>query len=299
MKKSLLVLMSLVGIAGGLTLASCQNADKSQAKEVISFNDMYSTSAITGISVLNSNGPVRKAKALTEDDKNKVIENYKLVEGLISDGITKTEETASDRAEFEKMYSITITNLDGSKETYKYYYTELSKPAEKEDDEDKDDKKDSLEIEVESHLKGIVIMNDKEYQMDGKKELETEGNETEVEFTFNVVDPETQERVLIKQESETEDNETEEEFKYIKFDKNGRKIYEKELEIENENGKLEYELVERNNGVRKSYEYEIKTAADGSKYVEAKIIEGKDVIRAEFKAVTDAEGNVSYEFIEK
>ena len=52
------------------------------------------------------------------------------------------------------------------------------------------------------------------------------------------------------------------------------------------------------NGVKTGYSYEIMTDKDGNKYVEAEIREGKNIIRAEFKATKDENGNISYEFLE-
>ena len=144
-------------------------------------------------------------------------------------------------------------------------------------------------------------MNDKEYEMKGAKEVEVSGNETETELTYEILDPETNEKIVMVEESETETEdgktENEEEFSIKRYNADGKEVYKKKISVEvDEAGELEYSVKETINGVKSKIKFEILTDADGSKFVEAKITEGDKLIEADFKIVVNEDKTVSYIF---
>ena len=343
MKKNLLVFTGLLGLVGGLTLASCGSAVKPNvSKAGVSFSTMYTSSAITGINVLNSNTNVKKManhkeeakqEALTDEEKAAVIRNYELLEGLLSDDVISTEpvkpEANDKHGEYDFTYEVTVKNLDGTKDSYVFYYNELTEEefnkndeekvnliSEAEDQEEEDKKTEESEQpeedketeeaeseETESHLKGIVIMGEKEYEMKGSKEVEVSSDEVETELTYEILDPETAEKIIMKQEAETEteDNKTEneQEFSIKRYNSEGKEIYKKKISVEtDELGEVEYSVKENIAGVKSKIKFEILTNPDGKKVVEAKIVENDKTITTEFKVVVNEDNTVSYEFLE-
>lgn len=253
-----------------MSLASGCKKDNS----TISFDNLYDYSAISGISLLNLNySKSLSLLAYNESEKEEIINNLKIVEDVLKNEMIKSEEKSSDRDGFTTMYSITTTGLDGKKENYEFYYSEKSSKQ----DED----------EVETLVEGIVIFDEVEYEMIGKKESE----EDEVEMTFKIIKDE-QNYVLIEQEIESD----EQEFKYSYY-QNGRKVYEKELEFEKENNKIEIEFKEKDSSNKKTYKYEFINK-NNKQYVKVKIKVGKskDVISVEISK--DENGNVNYIIIE-
>ena len=284
--KRKLQLLSLIGAS--LALVSCGQAVNGNQTgsnspttstngvitDTIKFNDLYSYSAISSISIMNSVSLVKAARnPLTDEEKQRIITNFEMVEGLINTNLVKSEESPSNIEGYEKMYTITITNVDGISDTYEYYYNE--KITELENDEQ------------ESLLTGIVINNDVTYTIRGEKEIED--NEVEVSFLISLDDS-----TFVEIEQETEDEENGLEYTLYK---DRREIYSTEIEYEIYNNKIKYSFEEEHNGVEREYEFIISTR-DNETIVTAIIEELRDERRINFKVVTDENGVRNYIFEE-
>ena len=142
------------------------------------------------------------------------------------------------------------------------------------------------EDEVEYAINALAVIDGVEYEVFGKKEVETEEKGEEVEIKF-IVKLDEENYVSIEQEIE----EGEVEYKYTIY-KNGRKVSSLSFEFEEENGKTFVKFSTTNaEGERESY----------------KFIKDKDVTIIKYEtrgykytlivtASEDAEGNVVYDY---
>ena len=277
--KKLFILLGL----GVLSLSGCDlNNPTSNNANKASFKDMYSLSALSGINMLNMrSAPSLKKKAanLTEEDKTEILKKLEVVDNLISGNMITSEEENSDLADYQKMYTISTSDLDGNTSSYRFYFNELIIA----DEDDNDD--DEVDNEPEFHLSGIVINNDVTYKMEGKKEIE-EG-EFEVEFKIMI-----DELNYVVVEQEIEDNE--EEYKYTSYT-DGKKTLEYELEFEVNKNKVEVEFKEKSGTSKKKTKFE-SVEKDGKKEVKISIEENKIKEHYLILIYEDQDGNIVHEF---
>lgn len=276
--KKLFILLGL----GVLSLSGCDlnNPTPNNAKKA-SFKDMYSLSALSGINMLNmGNAPSLKKKAanLTDVEKTEILKKLEVVDNLISGNMITSKEENSDLADYQKMYTITTSDLDGNTSNYKFYFNESILVDEDDDDND-------IDNEQEFHLSGIVINNDVTYKMEGKKEIE-EG-EFEVEFKIMI-----DELNYVVVEQEIEDNE--EEYKYTSYT-NGKKTLEYELEFEVNKNKVEVEFKEKSGTSKKKTKFE-SVEKNGQKEVKISIEENKIKEQYLILIYEDQDGNIVHEF---
>ncbi len=145
--------------------------------------------------------------------------------GMVSQTIAdNTDETYKD-------YSFVMSIAIG-KDTVKMYYNELYTATNKEVDDDGD-----VEIEQSTTLKGILVFGEKVYDVDGRSEVEKDGDETEFSIEF-ITRKSNGNYVKMSYETENERNESEVSYKYAIYE-NGREVSETEFEIETKNGKTE------------------------------------------------------------
>lgn len=277
--KKLFILLGL----GVLSLSGCDlNNPTSNNANKASFKDMYSLSALSGINMLNMrSAPSLKKKAanLTEEDKTEILKKLEVVDNLISGNMITSKEENSDLADYQKMYTISTSDLDGNTSSYRFYFNELIIA----DEDDNDD--DEVDNEPEFHLSGIVINNDVTYKMEGKKEIE-EG-EFEVEFKIMI-----DELNYVVVEQEIEDNE--EEYKYTSYT-DGKKTLEYELEFEINKNKVEVEFKEKSGTSKKKTKFE-SVEKDGKKEVKISIEENKIKEHYLILIYEDQDGNIVHEF---
>lgn len=277
--KKLFILLGL----GVLSLSGCDlNNPTSNNANKASFKDMYSLSALSGINMLNMrSAPSLKKKAanLTEEDKTEILKKLEVVDNLIGGNMITSKEENSDLADYQKMYTISTSDLDGNTSSYRFYFNELIIA----DEDDNDD--DEVDNEPEFHLSGIVINNDVTYKMEGKKEIE-EG-EFEVEFKIMI-----DELNYVVVEQEIEDNE--EEYKYTSYT-DGKKTLEYELEFEVNKNKVEVEFKEKSGTSKKKTKFE-SVEKDGKKEVKISIEENKIKEHYLILIYEDQDGNIVHEF---
>lgn len=277
--KKLFILLGL----GVLSLSGCDlNNPTSNNANKASFKDMYSLSALSGINMLNMrSAPSLKKKAanLTEEDKTEILKKLEVVDNLISGNMITSKEENSDLADYQKMYTISTSDLDGNTSSYRFYFNELIIA----DEDDNDD--DEVDNEQEFHLSGIVINNDVTYKMEGKKEIE----EGEFEVEFKIMMDELNYVVV---EQEIEDNE--EEYKYTSYT-DGKKTLEYELEFEVNKNKVEVEFKEKSGTSKKKTKFE-SVEKDGKKEVKISIEENKIKEHYLILIYEDQDGNIVHEF---
>lgn len=280
-KKNMKKLFILLGL-GVLSLSGCDqvNPQSPNAKKA-TFKDMYSLSALSGINMLNmgnTSALKKKATNLTDVEKSEILKKLEIVDNLISGNMITSSEENSDLVDYQKMYSISTSDLDGNTSSYKFYYNESVIV-------DEDDGDDEVDNEQEFHLSGIVINNDITYKMEGKKEIED--SEFEVEFKIMI-----DELNYVKVEQEIEDNE--EEYKYTSYT-NGKKTLEYELEFEVNKNKVEVEFKEKNGTSKKKTKFE-SVEKNGKKEVKISIEENKIKTNYLILIYEDQDGNIVHEF---
>lgn len=267
MKKKIISIVCALALIGTMTaaLTACdvKGGGGNAEKVKVNANDVYALSALTGAEYLGQteSGATGAAETtrpgvITDADVSGIKDCLNMFDDIISGGgITQTVEKNEDVEGLYKDYPFVMTVTVGNTGiTAKMYYKEVNTVTETEIDDGEE------ETEVSTTLSGVMVFDDKEFEVSGKKEIETEGNEkeTSIEFTTkskaNPLD-----YVKIKQSVEVENGAQEVEYEYEIYE-NGEKVREFKLEIEDENGKTEV-----------SFKMEIENAPEETEY---KIIKG-------------------------
>ena len=274
-----------------LILTAC-GGTKKQANT--NSKEMYALSAMSSAIYLQQEQKqisVKSMKALelTQTDKpaNITDEDLTGIESCLTmfgdviknNGYTQTVEKNTDSSEELKKYNfvmtISIPHLSNTN-TYKLYYDEIATETQVEIEDEE------TETEISTTLEGVLIANETHFKVEGKKTIETEGNNTEYSIEFKTYFDENN-YVVVEQSSEN----NEFEYEYEIYEK-GVKVQEIEIEFEKENNKteLEFELVNINSGIKEKTIYKIKSADNEIFEIslnkngeiqtfQAKIIEGK------------------------
>lgn len=196
-----------------------------------------------------------------------------------NNGYTQTVEKNTDSSEELKKYNfvmtISIPNLSNIG-VYKLYYDEIATETQVEIEDEE------TETEISTTLEGVLIANETHFKVEGKKTIETEGNNTEYSIEFKTYFDENN-YVVVEQSSENNEHE----YEYEIY-KKGVKVQKIEIEFEKENNKteLKFELVNINSGIKEKTIYKIKSADNELFEIslnkngeiqtfQAKIVEGK------------------------
>lgn len=290
------LVFTLVALSSAAALVGCGKTQttipENQPKQ--SFKSMAQDSALSSIRMLNT-GYTKglRRQALTDAQKTNVLSKLDLVDELLKDDTIKSEEVAIKEGDeyfgiYDVYYTLTVNQIDGTTEEYKFYYKETLEAPEI----DEEDEKDEEEEEVSSNLDGVVLLGEKTYTMHGEKEVSKEGQEVEVEYSFVITDEETKEKVIVKHESETGGDENENEYSYARHDASGKLVEKVKIDFEQENNETEYSVKTMSNGDKKHYKFKFEEKG-GQKFVKVKIIENQEVVQAKLQ-VTDT----GYEFVE-
>ena len=257
--------------------------------------EMYALSAISSAiylqheqnSVVKSMKAVNLAQTQTEKPASITDEDLAGTESCLTmfgdviknNGYTQTVEKNTDSSEELKKYNfvmtISIPNLSNIG-VYKLYYDEIATETQVEIEDEE------TETEISTTLEGVLIANETHFKVEGKKTIETEGDNTEYSIEFKTYFDENN-YVVVEQSSEN--NELEYEYEIYK---NGVKVQKIEIEFEKENNKteLKFELVNINSGIKEKTIYKIKSADNELFEIslnkngeiqtfQAKIVEGK------------------------
>lgn len=291
MKKTLKILLPVLTIG---MLTGCQISTNNSSQNGGTNNNgsnpstqseqVYAFEAITSAGLLHSLNnnqdvlAVKKAKA-DETLVNQIKDYLPSVEAALTNQslMTSSEVVTSDRNEYATKVIITYTDIAFMNQTMTMYYNETAIS-----DDDFDDDWDD-QFEEEYVIDGLIIIDDVEYQMFGKKELDQD--EYEVSFTYQI-----DENNYIKVEQEIENDESE--FNYTVI-QNRRKVYEYSLEVENNS--VELEVKDRNLGVEKM-EFEFLNR-DNRTYIVAEVRQNGVSSEIVFEKVVDELNNITYNVI--
>ena len=257
--------------------------------------EMYALSAISSAiylqheqnSVEKSMKAVNLAQTQTEKPASITDEDLAGTESCLTmfgdviknNGYTQTVEKNTDSSEELKKYNfvmtISIPNISNIG-VYKLYYDEIATETQVEI------KDEETETEISTTLEGVLIANETHFKVEGKKTIETEGDNTEYSIEFKTYFDENN-YVVVEQGSENNEHE----YEYEIY-KKGVKVQKIEIEFEKENNKteLKFELVNINSGIKEKTIYKIKSADNELFEIslnkngeiqtfQAKIVEGK------------------------
>lgn len=271
MKKKIISIVCALALIGTMTaaLTACdvKGGGGNAAKVKVNANDVYALSALTGAEYLDQteSGATGAAETtrpgvITDADVSGIKDCLKMFDDVISGGgITQTVEKNEDVEGLYKDYPFVMTVTVGNTGiTAKMYYKEVNTVTETEIDDGVE------ETEVSTTLSGVMVFDGKEFEVSGKKEIETEGNETETSIEFTTKSKANPlNYVKIKQSVEVENGAQEVEYEYEIYE-NGEKAREFKLEIEDENGKTEVSFKMEIENVPEETEYKIiKGDVDG------------------------------------
>ncbi len=266
-------------------------------------NDVYGMGAVSTVRLLGSETAGRAmqtfsaVRAATGTDvkaqAEKFNEYFTALDGFFGDDVVTTvsEKNTDANYDYENKLTVNGKNFDGETVTHVMYYTETLKAAlygedkdddldddydDKDDDldDDRDEDKDGNETERVYTLVGVMIVDGKDYYMQGERSVESEDDETENELKIRAYADKNDRLnyVEMEQEYSEEAGETETEYVYGIY-VNGKCVEQTavEFEKENKNGKeeVEYELEFRSGEGKGKYKIE-RENKDGDTAIKVK-----------------------------
>ena len=271
MKKKIISIVCALALVGTMTaaLTACdvKGGGGNAAKVKVNANDVYALSALTGAEYLaqTESGATGAAETtrpgvITDADVSGIKDCLNMFDDILAGGgITQTVEKNEDVEGLYKDYPFVMTVTVGNTGiTAKMYYKEVNTVTETEIDDGVE------ETEVSTTLSGVMVFRDQKFEVTGKKEIETEGDEKETSIEFTTYsNTNSLNYVKIKQSVEVENGAQEVEYEYEIYE-NGEKAREFKLEIEDENGKTEVSFKMEIENVPEETEYKIiKGDVDG------------------------------------
>lgn len=270
MKKKIISIVCALALIGTMTaaLTACDvKGGGNAAKVKVNANDVYALSALTGAEYLaqTESGATGAAETtrpgvITDADVSGIKDCLNMFDDILAGGgISQNVAENTDKdGEFKDYPFVMTVTVGNTGITAKMYYKEVNTVTETEIDDGEE------ETEVSTTLSGVMVFGDQKFDVTGKKEIETEGNEkeTSIEFTTkSKANPRNY--VKIKQSVEVENGAQEVEYEYEIYE-NGEKAREFKLEIEDENGKTEVSFKMEIENVPEETEYKIiKGDVDG------------------------------------
>lgn len=271
MKKKIISIVCALALIGTMTaaLTACdvKGGGGNAAKVKVNANDVYALSALTGAEYLaqTESGATGAAETtrpgvITDADVSGIKDCLNMFDDILAGGgISQNVAENTDKDGEFKDYSFVMTVTVGNTGiTAKMYYKEVNTVTETEIDDGVE------ETEVSTTLSGVMVFGDQKFEVSGKKEIETEGNETETSIEFTTRSQTNRDNyVKIKQSVEVENGAQEVEYEYEIYE-NGEKAREFKLEVEDENGKTEVSFKMEIENVPEETEYKIiKGDVDG------------------------------------
>lgn len=270
MKKKIISIVCALALIGTMTaaLTACDvKGGGNAAKVKVNANDVYALSALTGAEYLaqTESGATGAAETtrpgvITDADVSGIKDCLNMFDDILAGGgISQNVAENTDKdGEFKDYPFVMTVTVGNTGITAKMYYKEVNTVTETEIDDGEE------ETEVSTTLSGVMVFGDQKFDVTGKKEIETEGNEkeTSIEFTtYSNTNPRN--FVKIKQSVEVENGAQEVEYEYEIYE-NGEKAREFKLEVEDENGKTEVSFKMEIENVPEETEYKIiKGDVDG------------------------------------
>lgn len=270
MKKKIISIVCALALIGTMTaaLTACDvKGGGNAAKVKVNANDVYALSALTGAEYLaqTESGATGAAETtrpgvITDADVSGIKDCLNMFDDILAGGgISQNVAENTDKdGEFKDYPFVMTVTVGNTGITAKMYYKEVNTVTETEIDDGEE------ETEVSTTLSGVMVFGDQKFDVTGKKEIETEGNEKETSIEFTTKSRENPLNfVKIKQSVEVENGAQEVEYEYEIYE-NGEKAREFKLEIEDENGKTEVSFKMEIENVPEETEYKIiKGDVDG------------------------------------
>lgn len=270
MKKKIISIVCALALIGTMTaaLTACDvKGGGNAAKVKVNANDVYALSALTGAEYLaqTESGATGAAETtrpgvITDADVSGIKDCLNMFDDILAGGgISQNVAENTDKdGEFKDYPFVMTVTVGNTGITAKMYYKEVNTVTETEIDDGEE------ETEVSTTLSGVMVFDGKEFEVSGKKEIETEGNEKETSIEFTTKSKANPlNYVKIKQSVEVENGAQEVEYEYEIYE-NGEKAREFKLEIEDENGKTEVSFKMEIENVPEETEYKIiKGDVDG------------------------------------
>lgn len=271
MKKKIISIVCALALIGTMTaaLTACdvKGGGGNAAKVKVNANDVYALSALTGAEYLaqTESGATGAAETtrpgvITDADVSGIKDCLNMFDDILAGGgISQNVAENTDKdGEFKDYPFVMTVTVGNTGITAKMYYKEVNTVTETEIDDGEE------EIEVSTTLSGVMVFGDQKFDVTGKKEIETEGNEKETSIEFTTRSQTNRDNyVKIKQSVEVENGAQEVEYEYEIYE-NGEKAREFKLEIEDENGKTEVSFKMEIENVPEETEYKIiKGDVDG------------------------------------
>lgn len=267
MKKKIISIVCALALIGTMTaaLTACdvKGGGGNAEKVKVDANDVYALSALTGAEYLaqTESGATGAAETtrpgvITDADVSGIKDCLNMFDDILAGGgISQNVAENTDKdGEFKEYPFVMTVTVGNTGITAKMYYKEVNTVTETEIDDGEE------ETEVSTTLSGVMVFGDQKFDVTGKKEIETEGNEKETSIEFTTKSKANPlNYVKIKQSVEVENGAQEVEYEYEIYE-NGEKVREFKLEIEDENGKTEV-----------TFKMEIENAPEETEY---KIIKG-------------------------
>lgn len=267
MKKKILSIVCALALIGTMTaaLTACdvKGGGGNAAKVKVDAKDVYALSALTGAEYLaqTESGATGAAETtrpgvITDADVSGIKDCLNMFDDILAGGgISQNVAENTDKdGEFKDYPFVMTVTVGNTGITAKMYYKEVNTVTKTEIDDGEE------ETEVSTTLSGVMVFDGKEFEVSGKKEIETEGNEKETSIEFTTKSKANPlNYVKIKQSVEVENGAQEVEYEYEIYE-NGEKAREFKLEIEDENGKTEV-----------TFKMEIENAPEETEY---KILKG-------------------------
>ena len=322
MKKLVIALLAIVGL---FALSACNT--QGNINELLASNqEIYAFSAISSTSLLSQDSTAQPLTMKLNDTEDTLIEQeikdinqyLNMMEQFLGDnGGFSIETQVSDKVEYANKIVFTSVDLLGNPIVHTLYYNEEVLTEENEvddlsvytteDSEDEFEDEEENEIEddededefedQETKITGILIMNDVEYAISGKKEIEDD--ETKIEI-ISSIDDNNYVKVVSKVEDderkynyevvtdgvvvtsskikiEEEDNETKFVLEYVDGELSGKFEFKREFDDDQDIIKIKYEInngTETETGEAKiivitdpltgntTYQYQVKTDDD-------------------------------------
>lgn len=271
MKKKIISIVCALALIGTMTaaLTACdvKGGGGNAAKVKVNAKDVYALSALTGAEYLaqTESGATGAAETtrpgvITDADVSGIKDCLNMFDDILAGGgISQNVAENTDKdGEFKDYPFVMTVTVGNTGITAKMYYKEVNTVTETEIDDGEE------ETEVSTTLSGVMVFGDQKFDVTGKKEIETEGDEKETSIEFTTRSQTNRDNyVKIKQSVEVENGAQEVEYEYEIYE-NGEKAREFKLEVEDENGKTEVSFKMEIENVPEETEYKIiKGDVDG------------------------------------
>lgn len=306
MKKKLI----LAGLC--MTAAATLCACTKNGSTALSVNETYALGAVSTVRLLGENLSANAVKTLAANTKSlssaplsgggaedtavlqtaKFNEYFTALDSFLGEDIvTTTVESNPDAAyPYDTKMTINGRDFDGNAVSYIMYYTETLRR----------EKTDGGEKESEYSLIGALVLDGKDYILEGERSTEEEKGESETELKIRAYADENDRTSYIEMEHgySVEKGETETEYLYSVY--SGGTLVEQtsvEFERESKNGteETEYELEFIKGEAKGKYKL-TREARDGSVEIKVKYTLGNETTTFKIREVVDANGEKQYEY---